>query len=293
MMKKTILLLATVLLSINLQSCLNNGDDPEITQTVAFVGYNHLTDLNDNSVALKASRYTIFLDITAQKADVTIESSYTPEGDPFIIKMAGLDLKTADNAYTISATDVTPEVTEGNPADYIVRNLDIKITPRYTTDENGQTVDASILEATYRLADNYSAFYCDTKPHFIDCETTTGTLGSEAYTSTSTTYDVTLNNSKSATVVINNAQFDRNMPKMTITLRDIPVALTRSGYQLNTESIVPEINDIPLENYTMTDVSFEVYKNATAMSLRFKCNTQGAQYSTNASGSVYPDTENE
>ena len=178
-MKKTILLLATVLLSINLQSCLNNGDDPEITQTVAFVGYNHLTDLNDNSVALKASRYTIFLDITAQKADVTIESSYTPEGDPFIIKMAGLDLKTADNAYTISATDVTPEVTEGNPADYIVRNLDIKITPRYTTDENGQTVDASILEATYRLADNYSAFYCDTKPHFIDCETTTGTLGSE------------------------------------------------------------------------------------------------------------------
>lgn len=291
-MKKFSLLLALTVLITSMTSCLESGDEPSYSTTLNYVGYNHVHNPETNESTLKATSYVLVMDFINMTLDLQISSGYTPDSEPVTIQMKGLKLTMDKEGYKFTSAEKTPDaVSSGRPEDYIVRNLSGRISSYFYQDQEiGSVREVIVLETSYRISDKYDVFACTQTPYFPNCETVTRG-DSEPYTSTTATYEIELTDTKTANVKINNIRFHKQMPQITMTVEKVPVELLPYGYRLKIDEVIPKISDVPADDYKITNFETTVSSNGTAMTLGFNCNYKGTPHMVSATGSQYPEIE--
>lgn len=279
----------------SLSSCLGGkGEDPVMTTTIGYVGYNHVYSANENKSLLKAASYKLDMNFIKMTVNLTIESAYTENGDPVTIKLDGLSMKADEQGYSFSAPETVPETDAGNPEDYKVENLKGKVISYILQDQQTGTYnEVIVLETSFRISGKYDVFVCSTNPTFPNCKTETYSDGGDFFSTTATTYNIKFEDSKSATVTLNNARFAAGMPQMTMVVEKVPVEILPDGYRLHTDEIIPKVNGTPIEKFAMHDFELTVNHNGTAMNLSFGCDISGKRHTANAVGSLFPKTDKE
>lgn len=285
MMKKILSLLAVVFL---LPSCLNS-EDPSYTVSLSSVGYNHVTSFEDNTTKLTASSYDLAMDLGKMTMNIGMKINLGDGNDQVELYLNDIKISYGTDAlYVFSASEIVPE--KGGSADpnYTITNLKGKMWAYYTSD-GSSTREVIVLTLSYIVNGKYSVFTVDNQPTFVNNQTTTTCTSADipAYTTATTTYAVKMTSTSKADVTIYNAQFNSQMPQLTMTLKDVPVVLTSQGYELKAESIVPQINDTPFEQYKMNDFRLQVISQGTEMYLSFNCNVMNASYTVAAHGYSY------
>lgn len=285
MMKKILSLLAVVFL---LSSCLNS-EDPSYTVSLSSVGYNHVTSFGDNTTKLTASSYDLAMDLGKMTMNIGMKINLGDGNDQVELYLNDIKISYGTDAlYVFSASEIVPE--KGGSADpnYTITNLKGKMWAYYTSD-GSSTREVIVLTLSYIVNGKYSVFTVDNQPTFVNNQTTTTCTSADipAYTTATTTYAVKMTSTSKADVTIYNAQFNSQMPQLTMTLKDVPVVLTSQGYELKAESIVPQINDTPFEQYKMNDFRLQVISQGTEMYLSFNCNVMNASYTVAAHGYSY------
>lgn len=285
MMKKILSLLAVVFL---LSSCLNS-EDPSYTISLSSVGYNHVTSFDDNTMKLTASSYDLAMDLDKMTMNIGMKINLGDGNDQVELYLNDIKISYGTDAlYTFSASEIVPE--KGGSADpnYTITNLKGKMWAYYTSD-GSSTREVIVLTLSYIVNGKYSVFTVDNQPTFVNNQTTTTCTSADipAYTTATTTYAVKMTSTSKADVTIYNAQFNSQMPQLTMTLKDVPVVLTSQGYELKAESIVPQINNTLFEQYKMNDFRLQVISQGTEMYLSFNCNVMNASYTVAAHGYSY------
>ncbi len=78
----------------------------------------------------------------------------------------------------------------------------------------------------------------------------TTSSSSTPFTDTESTYLIEFDEAKEvATVTINNARFAAQMPALTMVFNGVSVELTKLGYKLRAQSLIPEIGGVPYPKY--------------------------------------------
>lgn len=291
MMKKFFLLTLLSLLLTTTTSCLDNGSQPEMKTTLAYAGYNHVSNTASGENYLKAASYLMTIDFTNLTLDLQINSAHTPEGEPVTMKFDGIKLKfEAKVGYTFNIEMANPSsVSVGNPKDYVIKNMKGNIMSYFLQDQQGSTKEIIVIETGYELNGQYTVFTCSKNPFFPNCETITRG-DAEPYVTTAATYEIKMNDTKTADVKINNVKFNKQMPQTTMVLKNVPIKLLPYGYKLEATEITPYVNDVPFESFKVSNFSMTV-NNGTKMSLIFNCSIKNVLYEATATGSLYPKME--
>lgn len=286
MMKKILSLLAVIFL---LSSCLNS-EDPSYTISLSSVGYNHVTSMEDNTTKLTASSYDLAMDLANLTMNIGMKVNLGDGNDQVELFLENIKMTYGKEAlYEFSASEIVPKKGGSPDPNYTITNLQGKMWAYYTTDGSSMTREVIVLSLSYTVNGKYRIFTVDNQPSFVSNETTTNCTNAPmpAFTTTTTTYSVKLTSTTEAEVTIYNAQFNSQMPQLTMTLEKVPVVITSNGYEVKAESVVPKINDVPFEDYKMTDFRLQVMSQGTEMYLNFNCNVKNASYNVTAHGYSY------
>lgn len=290
MMNKILSLLAVVFL---LSSCLNS-EEPSYTVSLSSVGYNHVTSTTDNTTKLTASSYDLAMDLANLTLNIGMKINLGDGNDQVELFLENIKMSYGKEAlYEFSASEIVPKKGGSPDPNYTITNLQGKMWAYYTSDGSSMTREVIVLSLSYTVNGTYRIFSVDNQPSFVSNETTTNCTSAPlpAFTTTTTTYSVKLTSTTEAEVTINNAQFNSQMPQLTMTLEKVPVVLTSSGYELKAESIVPKINDVPFEEYKMSNFRMQVMSSGTEMYLNFNCNIKNMDFGVTSHGYSYLKTE--
>lgn len=280
------LLLAGVLTGL-LTSCGGDDDQPtpdrgEVESTVTFPRGLTYVSPQGNSVKGYIAETTGYAATMYQNltADLTLAG--------------GINVKITDVPYK-NATDGTIEADGTNvkaDGDY-TRFKEVEFEygpvnrsiPALSTD-NGFTIHCSLT-----ASDNTELLFIPSQ--VVCCGTTEVTSASTApFSSTATTYLITLKSATKATVTVRNARFAQNMPAVGDMVFD-DVDITRfddDGYYLGCASLVPSIMGVPYPSFAITDFSAYIdiddYDDDDS-NITFGCNALGRSYTVKASGLNY------
>lgn len=280
------LLLAGALTGL-LTSCGGDDDQPtpdrgEVESTVTFPrGLTYVRPQGNSAKAYvaEATGYvaTMYQNLTADltlAGDVNVKITDVPYKNTAngTIEADGTNVK-ATGAYT-RFKEVEFEYGPVNPA-----------LPGLSTD-NGFTIHCSLTAAD------------DTDINFIPqqvvcCGTTEVTAPSiNSFTTSATTYLITIKSAGKATVTVRNARFAQNMPAVGDMEFD-DVDITRfddDGYYLECASLVPSIMGVPYPSFAITDfsayINIDDYDDDDSI-ITFGCNALGRAYTVKASGLSY------
>ncbi len=248
-MKKSILLLLTVLPAAILTSCL----DSDTNNTSSFSATMVQIKNNNGNTSLGTANYRYDIDFTDNLIDITIYDTDI-YGTAFVLNDLPLTFSSTAG-YLFHATDIIPEDASGNAISSLsitdiygqyFNTLDMRFTINGTT-----TVTAIPNSAVYQFCDIFTQN--DTTNYEYD-ECLVGL--SYNITSDSTTVDITLNN----------IRFVEEMPVLTMTFPNIPISSSAAGNSLvfAANTIIPEIGNTPYPAYQLTDISGTVNPSFTS-----------------------------
>ena len=287
-MKKLISLFAILAMVFSMQSCINSGDTPDATQTIALKGYNHIHEPAkvDAPLRNKAAKYE--MDINLSQMTMTLKATGAIESDgeeiSLVFNNIALKYDKTNGGFSFSLPEATPVASNGK--DYKVTDLNGSIAAyalRNSTTSSMVTA-ITVLQISYTVNDKYDIYY-------TNCSTTTSAEGIAPFTTTVTTYLVNFITSTKANVTIVSAQFAQRMPQMTMVFPGVDVEMTASGYVFKADELIPKISDTPMPSYKVTNFRMETSSKGAVASVAFNCNIKGLNYSVAAMGKLLPSAK--
>lgn len=112
-------------------------------------------------------------------------------------------------------------------------------------------------------------------------------------TSEDVTFIVTLNEDNStASVTLQAVSFTTNMPAQTMVLPNISYSKSNGVISFSTDSVIPEIDEVPYESYVVTNLNAQI--NSGVLYIGFTClSVYTVDYVGYADGAETPDTDTE
>ena len=110
-MKKLISLFAILAMVFSMQSCINSGDTPDATQTIALKGYNHIHEpaKTDAPLRNKAAKYE--MDINLSQMTMTLKATGAIESDgeeiSLVFNNIALKYDQTNGGFTFSLPEAT------------------------------------------------------------------------------------------------------------------------------------------------------------------------------------------
>ena len=117
-MKKLISLFAILAMVFSMQSCINSGDTPDATQTIALKGYNHIHEPAkvDAPLRNKAAKYE--MDINLSQMTMTLKATGAIESDgeeiSLVFNNIALKYDQTNGGFSFSLPEATPVASNGN-----------------------------------------------------------------------------------------------------------------------------------------------------------------------------------
>lgn len=286
-MKKIGLILMAAAMSMSFVSC---DDDKEIIDggiIVFGVGPEEMFSYVYNEASGQANLYDNvgFAVSTIRLTDATMifeNARFAEQMPPITFKIEDLiNTPTYPYEYLISGENLTPKVGETAMDNYDIDDLDFKVVMRGYFETIGYNCPPAI-KCAYTVNDKIkvrmllkeNGYTGDTN---VKCETA-GT----SFDNANTVYHVSLDPETGlADLTIYGAKFAERMPAMDMEFKNVPFEATLDGYTLASESLIPEIDDVPYEGYPITGLSgtsdFE-----GNMNLKFICTIRGVAYEVSA-----------
>ena len=121
-MKKLISLFAILAMVFSMQSCINSGDTPDATQTIALKGYNHIHEPAkvDAPLRNKAAKYE--MDINLSQMTMTLKATGAIESDgeeiSLVFNNIALKYDQTNGGFSFSLPEATPVASDGNNSTY-------------------------------------------------------------------------------------------------------------------------------------------------------------------------------
>ncbi len=202
-------------------------------------------------------------------ADVYVKNAkFAPQmPDGINFEFEGLKWSLNSSGYkVIAGVNLTPMM-NGNPVEgYVVDNLKIELMDRYLGSIYLPVINMSMMVN--------GAFEIVTIPMSITYFGKTGVVNEQANTNFTTKnpyYIVKLDpKTMTASIDIRGAKFAENMPAMDMVFPGVEFEVSRTGYDLNADSLIPEIAGVPYPNYSITGLHGEALFE-TGLNLQFNC----------------------
>lgn len=253
-MKKFFKLFAIIAIAVTLSSC--DKDEPETTFDTEFAPsdtYVYSVNSQNGDISL-TDGCAIKLKFDSD-GNASVNMDAVNLGDGVMVWVDCPNEKWTIDTKTGARSIVIPQ-TQARTAGYVVAtvtNLTVKCLDR--------AIDGAYLPAlqiTMTVDNKYDVRVIQrSMVAFGETSVTTKRTG-DVFTTNETYYGVLLNRiDMTADVIIRNAKFAANMPAQTrLTIPDVPVALTATGYSLSTASVVPIApNGSPRPEYEVTDLT--------------------------------------
>ena len=283
-MKKIGAILMAAAMSMSLVSC--GDDDKEIIDgglLVFGVDPEEMFSYVYNEASGQANLYdnvgVTVATIRVKDATMIIENARFAEQMPAItFKLEDLiNTPTYPYEYLINGENLTPMVGEKAMDNYEVDDLEFKVVMNIMGYNCPPAIKCAytvndMIKVRMLLKEN--GYTGDTN---VKCE-----AAGTSFDNANTVYHVSLDpETKQADLKIYGAKFAERMPAMDMEFKDVPFEATLDGYTLASESLIPEIDDVPYEGYPITNLSgasdFE-----GNMVLKFVCTIRGVAYEVSA-----------
>lgn len=283
----------TIALAMTATSCIGSSDNPSQTQTVTGKGYNHVYTAETGESFLTPASYALTMDLTNMVGTLQFAAAYEQGGSAVTLMVENLPLSynSTTGAISFSVAEATPSESAGMGSLYKITNLKGSLIA-YTTDG---TTATTVLQVSYTVAGQHNVYTViqsssETNPCnlYTNCSTTTSGAATP-FTTTVTTFNVSFASASSANITINNAQFAKQMPQMTMTLEGLELTPTQLGYTVKAESVIPKISGVPFPDYKISNFRADVTGSGTIMNLSFNCTVADVQYTTTAYCKLLPD----
>lgn len=295
-MKRLLSIFAVMAMVLSMQSCIGSSDTPDYNQSISLKGYNHVTEITSSSsdnVRLKAAKYNIGINMTANTLDLDITGAFDANGDETTMYLKNIKFSySATTGFTFSLAEATPTSSDGT--EHKITGLNGNIT-QWAIVNSDQTAYfyMSLLQISYTLDSKYDVFATietstGTSPEvlFTNCSTTTTAESVSPFSTTVTTYMITFNSTTSANVTLRSAQFSQRMPQTSMVFPNIPVTLTKDGYVLEAAEITPTINDTPMPSYKISNFKLEATNKGTVANTSFNCTISDVLYTVKGYGTM-------
>ena len=229
-MKKLISLFAILAMVFSMQSCINSGDTPDATQTIALKGYNHIHEPAkvDAPLRNKAAKYE--MDINLSQMTMTLKATGAIESDgeeiSLVFNNIALKYDQTNGGFSFSLPEATPVASDGN--NYKVTDLNGSIAAYALSNSatSSMVTAITVLQISYTVNDKYDIFAtlqtstsATPEIYYTNCSTTTSAEGIAPFTTTVTTYLVNFITSTKANVTIVSAQFAQRMPQIRLRIQ--------------------------------------------------------------------------
>lgn len=299
-MKKLISLFAILAMVFSMQSCINSGDTPDATQTIALKGYNHIFEpaKTDAPLRNKAAKYEMTINLSQMTMTLKATGALESDGEEISLVFNNIALKydQSNGGFSFSLPEATPVASNGK--DYKVTDLNGSIAAYALSSTRSMATAITVLQISYSVNDKYDIFAtvqtstsATPEIYYTNCSTTTSAAGIDPFTTTVTTYLVNFVSSTKANVTIISAQFAQRMPQMTMVFPDVDVEMTASGYIFKKDELIPKIGDTPMPNYKVTNFRMETTSKGAVASVAFNCSIKGLNYSVAAMGKLLPSAK--
>ena len=261
-------LLLSLVATMFLASC---ADDPEGPRSTQYYGdcFHHVYNVMSGSYKIfDAPRYEFEFDYSALTADITIDNVKFADGMPAIsMTMKDLKWNVKNKFKTIEASDVIPVVDGKEMPEYTINSIKVEILDRYVGAYYEPIININfIVNSAFKVT--------AVQKHILYMGETTVTSGSSSnpFTNNTPMYQLTIDKELTAQLKIAGAKFAQGMPALDMVFKGIAVGINSGvGYSLNSEKLIPEINDVPYPNYEIANLDGEgVF--STGLNLSFECN---------------------
>ena len=315
-MKKLISLFAILAMVFSMQSCINSGDTPDATQTIALKGYNHIHEpakvdaplrnkaakyeMDINLSQMTMSKYEMDINLSQMTMTLKATGAIESDGEEISLVFNNITLKydQTNGGFTFSLPEATPVASDGNNYKVTDLNGSIAAYALSNSTRSSMVTAITVLQISYTVNDKYDIFAtlqtstsATPEIYYTNCSTTTSAEGIAPFTTTVTTYLVNFITSTKANVTIVSAQFAQRMPQMTMVFPDVDVEMTASGYVFKADELIPKISDTPMPNYKVTNFRMETSSKGAVASVAFNCNIRGLNYSVAAMGKLLPSAK--
>ena len=301
-MKKLISLFAILAMVFSMQSCINSGDTPDATQTIALKGYNHIHEPAkvDAPLRNKAAKYEMDINLSQMTMTLKATGAIESDGEEISLGFNNIALKydKTNGGFSFSLPEATPVASDGN--NYKVTDLNRSIAAYALSNSatSSMVTAITVLQISYTVNDKYDIFAtlqtstsATPEIYYTNCSTTTSAEGIAPFTTTVTTYLVNFITSTKANVTIVSAQFAQRMPQMTMVFPGVDVEMTASGYVFKADELIPKISDTPMPSHKVTNFRMETSSKGAVASVAFNCNIKGLNYSVAAMGKLLPSAK--
>ena len=271
---KHLLPMLAVAALLSTTSCIKDSDEV-IKQTLTFSEYfNAVSDIKTGVTDVTpAPKYTVELTQTGSKLTAVIKLSnfFLPDIKASEFTLPELSVQyLSDGTMSIKAQDVAP--TNASTSETVnFNNVEVKILQVVIQSIGGTTTVVTNFSSRIQVNNQWLVVaYPNVATFFASTESRNLTDGS-VFQTYEPLYAISFSGKDmNATIDITGAQFMSQMPAMNMSFPKIPMTISQSGIVLETEALVPTIEDVPYPGYPITDLKC-TYTPMSNSTLSFFC----------------------
>lgn len=265
-MKKLLRISAIILLLASTAACGTDDPEKEHFRTSFDNMFGYLASADGSGVATKVGTMSLEFNFDKEVATVTI--------DDVMAQGMTMNFRAEEVAFTTDADGVR-HIRGGSAGNRGVSGIQIDYWPPVLHDGVGRKLHGVFVKLTLTSGNTLTLF-----PYSCIAVGTTATTpaGGEAYVTTRTVYDITLNPADgTAQIDVERAAFSADMPTLgTMHFEGsgdtaIRLSLSADGYSLGCEALAPEIAGVPYERFMIRNLACEARLSANRASLTFGC----------------------
>ncbi len=267
-MKTIKFLLMSLVATVFLVSCTDDSEGPSSTQYYGDCFHHVYNVMSSTYKIYDAPKYELEFDYSDFTVDVTIENVKFADGMPEI-SMTLADLKWNINKgfKIISASNVVPVVAGKEMPEYTINDIKIEILDRYIA-----TYYEPVINICFVINNVFKVTAVQKHILYMGETKVTSENSNTPFSSNAQIYQLTIDKELTARLKIAGAKFAQAMPALDMVFKGINVEINSGvGYTLNSESLIPEIDDVPYPNYEIANLMGDgVFSNG--LNLSFDCN---------------------
>lgn len=207
------------------------------------------------------------------EAEFTINGFRTSTSDlQKVLTIPNLVYKVDGENIVIKGTDIVPKLNGTSAPDFMINSFDATI---YAGKNISMLFVTAIETSDYIIWTPYTQYGLSGETRVVK----DGEDPSTSYVNKDSRYIVNIDIKKgNAYIEAKGAKFAKMMPGMDIVIPDLDLTLTREGYELSAENVIPTIGGTPRPDYAISDVYLN-FKNeaniATTLRFNVKSETKG------------------
>lgn len=251
-----------------LLSCSNDTEGLISTQIHGDC-FHHVYNMKSGTYKVyDAPEYVFELNYSDATADVEIKNVKFADGMPEIsMKLEDLRWSIKNGFKTIDVNDVIPIVDGKEMPDYIINNIKIGI-----LDRNIGAYYEPIINICFEINNMFKVTAVQKHILYMGKTSVSGVSSDAPFTTNTQIFQLTIDENLTAKLGIVGAKFAQGMPSLDMVFKNIIVEINAgTGYTLKSESLIPEISDVPYPNYEIVNLAGNgVF--STGLNLSFVCN---------------------